>query len=335
MSASHSFSVEIASKYDVHQALLLQHFSFWYLKNKADGVNFFSSDYWVRMKLEKLGEYFPYLTQRQLSYTLSKLIENRLLKSEKFNQKRNDRTNWYTFTNSGKKLLKIDKKSLTNKIVGQAQNDGLQTLVNKGIENEKKSLTNKIVSQASKTQNSTDKIVSPTDKIVSSIYKEVDIEYRYILLLEILNKNKYLHEVVAMQNKVKISTVEKLLPDFCKHVISTEEFYNNNTELFKHFQNWFRIQKVSDLNCDEELNWFITKFNSISRGDFVVTDDIKTLFQVQLTNGFTGKQMAKAVLNLYSSDIKNKFHLDSGFKFATPSYLLKEGNLNKYLNVKY
>ena len=335
MNLSHSFSVEVASKYDVHQALLLQHFSFWYLKNKADDVNFFSSDYWVRMKLEKLGEYFPYLTQRQLNYTLSKLIENRLLKSEKFNQKRNDRTNWYTFTNSGKKLLKIDKKSLTNKFVSHVQKDGLESLVNKVFREGENNSTDKIVSEAPKTQNSTNKIVCPTNKIVSSIYKEVDIEYRYILLLEILNGNKILHEVIAVQNKVKIASVEKMISVFCKHVLATDEYYNNNKELFKHFQNWFAVQKVSDIDCEKELQWFIKAFNSISKKEYFITDEIKHLFQVQLSYGFTGKQMAKAVANMYSSDPKNNFHLKHSFKFATPEYLLKEGNLNKYLNVKY
>ncbi len=339
MNLSHSFSVEIASKYDVHQALLLQHFSFWYLKNKADDVNFFSSDYWVRMKLEKLVEYFPYLTERQLSYTLKKLVEGGLLKSEKFNEKRYDRTNWYTFTKKGKKMLKIGEKSLidrnvsaTDKIVSHSQENECKSSENKGFNDEKSVPTDKIVSGSQKPPT---KLSVRTDKIVSCIYKEVDIEYRYILLLELLSANKSLIELIAMRNRVKIATVEKMIPEFCKQVLATEEFYNNNSELFKHFQNWFKKQKVSDVDCEQELSWFIRQFNKISRKEYSVTDQIRELFTVQLSNGFTGKQMVKAVRNLYSSSPKNDFHQKNSFKFATPEYLLKDGNLNKYANVKY
>ena len=336
MNLSHSFSVEIASKYDVHQALILQHFSFWYLKNKADGVNFFSNDYWVRMKLEKLGEYFPYLTERQLSYTLKKLVEGGLLKCERFNQKRNDKTNWYTFTKEGKMLLKIGKEFSTDKIVSPNSKNDSYSIENKRIDGFEAGSTDKIVSPKSKTGIWTDKIVSLTDKIVSPpIYKEVDIEYRYILLLELLSANKSLIELIAMRNRVKIATVEKMVPEFCKQVLATEEFYNNNSELFKHFQNWFKKQKVSDVDCEQELSWFIRQFNKISRKEYSVTDQIRELFTVQLSNGFTGKQMVKAVRNLYSSSPKNDFHQKNSFKFATPEYLLKDGNLNKYANVRY
>ena len=45
--------------------------------------------------------------------------------------------------------------------------------------------------------------------------------------------------------------------------------------------------------------------------------------------------MVAAVLNLYSSKDGNSFHLKNSFKFATPEYLLKGDNINKYLNVKW
>lgn len=297
MRLSHSFSVEVAKQFDVTTALLLQHFSFWYLKNKADDNQFFKGDYWVRMKADVLCEYFPYLTKRQLRYAIEKLVENKLIKTGEFNQKKNDRTKWYSFTKKGKNLLNIS----TDKIV-----------TNKGY-----------------------KIVTPTDKIVTSIYKEEDIEYRYSLLREKLEKNAGLIELVAMQNKLKPDTVKANIDVFLQQSKSVKEFYNNDTQFFKHFQRWIRTQNLSDTDCKQEVTWFINAFNKISKGDFVVTEGIKCLFVKQLANGFSGQQMVKAIENLYSSNPKNQWHIKNSFKFATPSYLLKEGNLNKYINVKY
>ncbi|CAL2084060.1 hypothetical protein [Tenacibaculum sp. 190524A02b] len=305
MSVSHSFSVQIATEYDVVSALLLQHFCFWYLKNKGDNHQFFKGKYWVRMKVATLREYFPYLTERQLRYALDKLESEKLLCKGEFNLKKNDRTKWYSFTKKGAKLLKIS----SDKIVSNR--------------------TDKIVNKV------TNKIVTPTDKIVNSIYKEEDIEYIYIIIKEKLESNKQLLEFLAMSEKLKVATIENVIELFARKVVSIKQNYNNDKELYTHFSNWVRKQKLTDVNCEEEVTWFINVFNQISKRTFVVTDELRQLFSVQYRNGFTGKQMAKAVENMYSSNVKNTFHLKSSFKFATPEYLLKEGNLNKYLNLKY
>ncbi len=146
MSRSHSFSVDIATIYGVEVALMLNHFSFWYLKNKSDSNQFFKGEYWVRMKASTLREYYPYFTLRQLRYLIDKMIDLGLLKQDEFNDKKNDRTKWYTVPEKSKKLLGISTdKNVTNV---------------------------------------THKIVTPTDKNVTSIYKEEDIKDRYSIYID-------------------------------------------------------------------------------------------------------------------------------------------------------
>jgi hypothetical protein len=43
--------------------------------------------------------------------------------------------------------------------------------------------------------------------------------------------------------------------------------------------------------------------------------------------------MIIAIKNLYSSSVENEWHRKNGFKFATPDFLLKDDNMNQYLNV--
>tara|TARA_R110002012_G_scaffold294580_1_gene490783 strand:- start:1789 stop:2691 length:903 start_codon:yes stop_codon:yes gene_type:complete len=299
MSRSHSFSVEVAKNFKVDIALLLQHFSFWYLKNKSDNVNLFKNDYWVRMKADTLVEYFPYFTKRQLRYCIDKMIDLDLLKQDQFNDKSNDRTKWYSLTKNAKNILNIS--------------------------------TDKIVTP---TPFLSDKIVTPSDNFVTSIYKEVDIEDRYSSLYSKIEKNIGLLELIAMHNKLKIETVKSKINLFVKQSISVNEIYNNDKELFKHFQNWVRSQKLSDIDLKKELNWFLKTFNKISGRDYKKTEEIQQLFSKQFSVGFSGAEMATAIKNLYSSSIENKFHKQHNFKFATPEYLLKGDNMNKYLNFK-
>ena len=317
MSRSHSFSVDVAKDFGVDIALMLNHFSFWYLKNKSNNHQYYKGDYWIRMKASQMQEYYPYFSLRQLRYLIDKMIDLKLIKQDEFNQKKNDRTKWYSLTIKSKKLLNISTdKNVTNikKEVKKQACEAAQILTDKNV------------------TNVTHKIVTLTDKNVTSILKEEDTEYRYTTTIRKIEENIGLLEILAMQNRVKIITVKNQIKTFVKTVLAVGEKYNNDRELFKHFGNWIRKQNLKDLDLKTELDWFIKMFNQVSGKDFKITETLQQEFAKQFSVGFSGDEMIKAVRNLYSSSIGNKFHVQSAFKFATPEYLLKEENLNKYLN---
>ena len=299
MSRSHSFSVDVAASFGVNCALMLQHFCFWYLKNKSDNVNFHKGDYWVRMKQDTLVQYLPYFNKRQLRHLTDKMVDLQLLKQDQFNQRSNDRTKWYSLTDEAKKILNI----LSDKIVTPKPNPN-------------------------------DKSVTPSDKIVTSIYKE-DIKDRYYYSKEKILSNKSLLEILAMQQRVKISTVVNKLDEFVLHSKSLSKNWENDKDLFTHFSSWIRKFNLKDVDLEKEIEWFMMAFNKLSGRTFKITEPLKASFAVQYSAGFTGKDMKIAIANLYSSSIDNAWHKKSGFKFATPEYLLKEDNVNKYLNLKF
>ena len=88
-------------------------------------------------------------------------------------------------------------------------------------------------------------------------------------------------------------------------------------------------------DIDGQASRFIKLFNAIAKTEFSLNDEIKELLRVQLANGVTEKDVIAAVKNMRSSNDKNKFHKDTFYKFATPEYILKPGNINKYKNLKY
>ena len=73
---------------------------------KAPGRTFKYEHYWVRSsQLMMTGEY-PFMTVHMVKDAINLLIEKNILRKGHFNNSRFDRTNWYTFTDYGIKLMK-------------------------------------------------------------------------------------------------------------------------------------------------------------------------------------------------------------------------------------
>jgi hypothetical protein len=304
MSRSHSFSVDVAGAYSVDVALMLQHICFWYEKVVSDDVNKFKNEHWVRMKLTQMNQQFPYWGISKIRHLIDKMLDEKLIKKGEFNTKKNDRTKWYTLTQKGKNLLNISGDKSPKKVTAEIGN-------NKSAE-----------------------IGSLTAEIGNSKYKEVDIKDRYYYYNEKIVSNKSLLEIIAMQNRIKIDTIKNKINEFVLHCKSVSKNHDNDGDIFNHFSAWIRKQKLTDQDLETELNWFMKVFNQISNSKYKISDTIKQRFANQFAVGFTGDEMKIAIRNLYSSSPENSFHIKSKFKFATPEYLLKDDNMNKYLNFK-
>ena len=113
----HSFDIEIAEKYGVSEAILLQHLWFWIEKNKANEVNFYDGTYWTYNSAKAFVKLFPYMTQRQIQNALKKLKDKGIIKTGNYNKSAYDRTLWYAFTELGKSIMqkcKMENTKLSN-----------------------------------------------------------------------------------------------------------------------------------------------------------------------------------------------------------------------------
>ena len=156
-----------------------------------------------------------------------------------------------------------------------------------------------------------------------------------ISAIEKITKNIELLEIVAMQNNQPMDVIVSKIEEFVKHSFSVDGEVMDK-DLFRHFGNWIRRQDFKVVVVDQtKVDWFINMFNSVCKGNFKATETIKKLFTTQLANGFTADQMKTATRNLYSSDDRNTYHKSKNYQFATPSHLLKDDNLNRYLNQRF
>ena len=110
---NHSFNVEIATKYGMMEAILLEHLNFWISKNKANKANFYDGNYWTYNSTKALAELFPYVSSNTISRALRHLKEEGLILFGNYNKISYDRTTWYAITEKGNSILQHGESDLS------------------------------------------------------------------------------------------------------------------------------------------------------------------------------------------------------------------------------
>ncbi|HBD95735.1 MAG TPA: hypothetical protein DC057_16320, partial [Spirochaetia bacterium] len=88
---------ELAKKYGINSAIILQNFAFWITLNKKNNSNYIDGKFWSFQTLKKLTDKFPFLTQNKIRYAIDKLVFEGILIKGNFNKTKYDRTVWYAF----------------------------------------------------------------------------------------------------------------------------------------------------------------------------------------------------------------------------------------------
>ena len=94
---NHSFNVEVAEKFGIEKAVILENFYFWIKKNKANKRNMHEGKVYTYNTAEAFAELFPYIKERKIAQILREMEnEDGLLISGQFHNY--DRTKSYTLT---------------------------------------------------------------------------------------------------------------------------------------------------------------------------------------------------------------------------------------------
>lgn len=101
----HSFDINIAKRFGIQAAVLLKNLYFWIEKNKANDTNYYDGYYWTYNSKKAFSDLFPYMTERQIDYTLKKLIDEEIIITGNYNKMAYDRTLWYAITKKGYSIL--------------------------------------------------------------------------------------------------------------------------------------------------------------------------------------------------------------------------------------
>ena len=104
----HIFDVDIAIKYGINAAVLLENIGYWIKQNEANGTNYYDGHYWTFNSRRAYRELFPYMSERQIDTAFRKLIDDGLIITGNYNKVAYDRTLWYALTQKGKCILHFD-----------------------------------------------------------------------------------------------------------------------------------------------------------------------------------------------------------------------------------
>lgn len=118
----HLFDVEIANKYGINAAVLLENLGYWIKQNEANETNFYDGNYWTYNSRRAYRELFPYMSERQINTAFQKLIDDGLVITGNYNKIAYDRTLWYALTQKGKSILHFDIMEDTKKENGNSDN---------------------------------------------------------------------------------------------------------------------------------------------------------------------------------------------------------------------
>jgi hypothetical protein len=119
---THVFDSEVAEKYGILEAVLLNHIYYWTEKNRANELNFYDGNYWTYNSTKAFSQLFPYASERQINYALKHLRDEGILLVGNYNQKTYDRTLWYSISEFG--LAIVEKREIkdTDMLNGNSKN---------------------------------------------------------------------------------------------------------------------------------------------------------------------------------------------------------------------
>ena len=119
---NHSFNIELATKYGIEEAIIIEHLAFWINKNVANNKNNIDGYYWTYNSSKAFKELFPYISEKKIQRVLKKLEELEIIKSGNYNKSSYDRTKWYTITDKSiRQIYTIHLPKLSNGLAQSVQ----------------------------------------------------------------------------------------------------------------------------------------------------------------------------------------------------------------------
>jgi len=109
----HQFDTDIAAKYGINAAIILNNIVFWIAKNEANEENFYDGRYWTYNSVHAFNILFPYLTAKQILLAIKTLCDEEVIIKGNYNKDKYDRTTWYALSEKGKSILRTGQMDLT------------------------------------------------------------------------------------------------------------------------------------------------------------------------------------------------------------------------------
>lgn len=238
---NHSFDVNVAKKCGINPAIVFQHLYFWIEKNRANEKHFYDGHYWTYSSAKALTVIFPYMTDRQIEYAISKLIESGMIITGNYNQSAYDRTRWYAITKFGYSILQNCEMEKT-----EAKNvDSIHKnceMEKQNFENEKTKICEPIPDIKTNIKTDVESMDAPSKKQTMGYFKNVFLSDEEIEKLKSEFPDDYLEKIERLS----------------EHMESKGEKYNSH---FATLRAWLRRDKKALPQSSENFVDFPSGFD--------------------------------------------------------------------------
>lgn len=111
----HAFSIEVAKDYGVTVAVFLNNLAHWTLKNVGNKKHFYKNKFWTYNTQEAFTVIFPYFSRQNIRTIINNCLKKNLIeKSQEFNTRKSDKTNWYCLTEKSFSYYPTVKSAIDN-----------------------------------------------------------------------------------------------------------------------------------------------------------------------------------------------------------------------------
>ena len=219
----HFFDTDIAEKYGINAAILLQNIGYWTKINEANNINYFDGTYWTYNSRKAYKKLFPYMSERQIFTALQKLIDNDIIITGHYSKLAYDRTLWYALTQKGKCILHFDTMDIAKMSNGYCGNVKPITDINTDINTYRNNNNNIIYNNIDENFEKLWKMLKSTPydrkskvsaKRRKELYKMGDRAVKAIEVYNEVQNPQYLHRRDNFLNEIINNYLDKEVSDF-------------------------------------------------------------------------------------------------------------------------
>lgn len=122
---NHSFNVDIAKKFGIEEAVIVENIYFWISVNGAEDRNLHNGRYWTYNSQKGFASLFTYMTENVVRRALENLCNGKkdengeyiiepILVKDDFNENKMSKKKWYAFNDNGIELLRTLNYDVTH-----------------------------------------------------------------------------------------------------------------------------------------------------------------------------------------------------------------------------
>lgn len=212
----HSFNINIATKYGVHSAIILDNLNYWITKNQANEQHFYDGHYWTYNSKKAFAELFPYMTERQIDYALKKLIDDGIIITGKYNTNKYNQTLWYAITNFGYSILQNCEMEQTN------LSNQYDKIVECNTNNKQADIKQQIITTNNKENPYTGKPFTENPSTANVSNKNVQIEQEFEEIWKLYprkeDKKKAFSAYKSARKKASFDEIKKGVETYSNHI---------------------------------------------------------------------------------------------------------------------